>query len=90
LTQYSENYSEVENVPYWKPKGGHHFTFVVDVNTFIYSEELVVRGIKKVLEGECNNHSRYEYISHEVLFCDLIDRTDKLRSVMELQCQSEV
>jgi hypothetical protein len=42
------------------------------------------------LEGECDNHSRYEYISHEVLFCDLIDRTDKLRSVMELRCQSEV
>ncbi len=90
LSQYYENYSEVENIPYWKPKGGYHFSFIVDVNTIIYSEDSVVEGIKEVLEGECDNHSRYEYISHEVLFCDLIDRTDKLKSVMKLQCQSEV
>ena len=83
LVQYYENYSEVENIPYWKPKGGHTFTFVVDVDTFIYSEDSVIKGIKEVLVGECDNHSRYEYLSHEVMFSEPTDLTDKLKSVMD-------
>tara|TARA_R110000765_G_scaffold264983_1_gene364427 strand:- start:415 stop:738 length:324 start_codon:yes stop_codon:yes gene_type:complete len=67
LTQYLENYSDTD-VPYWKKKGGHTFT-IKDVNSdlVMYSNNLS-KILANLVETENNEHSKYKYIEHEVLF----------------------
>ena len=81
-TQYYENYSD-SNVPYWKPKGGRNFTFVIDSDIIMYSEELVMKGVMEVLEFWSDGGSRFEYVSHEVVFFESEDITDKLKLMMD-------
>jgi len=66
--QYYENYSDSKN-PYWKPKGGVDFSFPVDSDLvmWIYKEDLKI-ALMKMVEDQSNEHSLYEYISHEVKF----------------------
>ena len=66
--QYYENYSESET-PHWKPKGGQVFNLMVDADDFMYSEEVCIETIKDLLESYSDNHSRFEYVSHELIFC---------------------
>jgi hypothetical protein len=70
--QYYENYSDSKN-PYWKPKGGADFSFLVDSDLvmWIYKEDLKI-VLMKMVEEQGNEYSRYEYISHEVKFSDPI------------------
>ena len=67
LTQYLENYSDTD-VPYWKKKGGYTFT-IKDVNSdlVMYSNNLS-KILANLVETENNEHSKYKYIEHEVLF----------------------
>jgi hypothetical protein len=66
--QYYENYSD-NQTPYWKPKGGVDFSFPVDSDLvmYVYKEELR-EALIKMVEEQSNEHSRYEYIDHEVKF----------------------
>jgi hypothetical protein len=66
--QYYENYSD-NQTPYWKPKGGVDFSFPVDSELvmYVYKEELR-EALIKMVEEQSNEHSRYEYIDHEVKF----------------------
>jgi hypothetical protein len=66
--QYYENYSD-NQTPYWKPKGGADFSFPVDSDLvmYVYKEELR-EALIKMVEEQSNEHSRYEYIDHEVKF----------------------
>jgi hypothetical protein len=69
--QYEENYGDSVN-PHWKPKGGVEFTLNVDADDFMYSEEICVMAIKKLLtEAESNNCCRYTYVSHELIFSSI-------------------
>ena len=70
--QYYENYSDSKN-PYWKPKGGVDFSFPVDSDLvmWIYKEDLKI-ALMKMVEDQSNEHSLYEYISHEFKFSDPI------------------
>jgi hypothetical protein len=66
--QYYENYSD-NQTPYWKPKGGVDFCFPIDSDLvmYVYREELR-EALIKMVEEQSNEHSRYEYIDHEVKF----------------------
>jgi hypothetical protein len=66
--QYYENYSD-NQTPYWKPKGGVDFSFPIDSDLvmYVYKEELR-EALIKMVEEQSNEHSRYEYIDHEVKF----------------------
>jgi hypothetical protein len=66
--QYYENYSD-NQTPYWKPKGGADFAFPVDSELvmYLYKEDLR-EALIKMVEEQSNEHSRYEYIDHEVKF----------------------
>ena len=69
LTQYLENYSDTD-VPYWKQKGGHTFT-IKDVSSdlIMYCDNLV-EILSNLVKNESNEHSKYEYIEHEIQFHD--------------------
>ena len=65
--QYYENYGSSES-PYWKPKGGQEFSLRADSDSFFYCTEECVKAIKKMLAARSNDHVRYEYLEHEVVF----------------------
>ncbi len=65
--QYYENYSD-SATPYWKPKGSHLFTIMVDSDDFFYSEDVCIDAIKVLLEAESNPLCKYEYVTHELIF----------------------
>jgi len=66
-TQYYENYGDAQN-PNWKAKGGFIFKIMVDADDFCYAEEECVLAIKDLLKAQSNQHERFEYISHELIF----------------------
>jgi hypothetical protein len=49
----------------------------------MYSEELVMKGVMEVLEFWSDGGSRFEYVSHEVVFFESEDITDKLKLMMD-------
>jgi hypothetical protein len=66
--QYYENYSDSQT-PYWKPKGGVDFSFPIDSDLVMYAyKEELREALIKMVEEQSNEHSRYEYIDHEVKF----------------------
>ena len=66
--QYYENYSD-NQTPYWKPKGGVDFSFPVDSDLVMYAGNGFLENVlTKLVEEQSNEHSRYEYIDHEVKF----------------------
>jgi hypothetical protein len=66
--QYYENYSD-NQTPYWKPKGGVDFAFPVDSELVMYVGRGYLENVlTKLVEEQSNEHSRYEYIDHEVKF----------------------
>ena len=66
--QYYENYSDSQT-PYWKPKGGVDFSFPVDSDLVMYAGNGFLENVlTKMVEEQSNEHSRYEYIDHEVKF----------------------
>lgn len=84
-TQYYENYGDSKN-PHWKPKGSQLFTIDVDSDSFMYVEDNCIKAIKSLLEDQSNNHCRYEYISHELIFSKPIELKgfeEKLESIFE-------
>jgi hypothetical protein len=66
-TRHFENYSDSEN-PLWKNKGQHSFHIDTDMYSFMYHEEDCIEAIKLMLFELSNDHERYEYISHELVF----------------------
>lgn len=65
--QYYENYGSSES-PYWKPKGGQEFSLRADSDSFFYCEEECVKALKKMLAARSNDHVRYEYLEHDLVF----------------------
>jgi hypothetical protein len=67
--QYYENYSEMGNSPYWKPKGGVDFIFPVDSDLLMYAPQGALESaLGRLVEAQSNGYARYEYLSHEVKF----------------------
>ncbi len=66
MAQYLENYSDTKT-PYWKPKGGQEFQIVIDSDTILYSDELKSH-LTELVAAQSNEHSKYEYIEHDVEF----------------------
>ena len=67
--QYYENYSEMGNSPYWKPKGGVDFIFPIDSGSLMYAPQGALESaLGKLVEAQSNGYARYEYLSHEVKF----------------------
>jgi hypothetical protein len=71
-TQYYENYGSFENSN-WKPKGSFIFNLKVDTDDFMYGESECVEAIKLLLEEQSNLHERFSYVSHELIFNDIVE-----------------
>ena len=65
-TQYQENYSDTD-VPHWKMKGGQVFTVECGSDTVMYADNIEA-VIVDMLEVRSNDHCKYTYLAHEVLF----------------------
>ena len=66
-TQFFENYGSIES-PHWKPKGSLMFKMYVDSDDFFYLEEQCIEAIRLLLFEKSNNHERFDYVSHELVF----------------------
>ena len=62
--QVHENYGG--NI--WKPKGGFMFTLKVDSDSFMYAKSQCVEAIKMLLDEQSNEHERFTYLEHELIF----------------------
>ena len=85
--QYSENYGTSEN-PHWKFKGGQLFSLEADFDSFMYVEEQCVKAIQTLLEKQSNSMCRFEYVSHELIFSDIIALdADLFEKELEKECE---
>lgn len=75
-SQYYENYSD-SNTPYWKPKGGQVFEMEVEGDILMYSTDLESH-LKEMVSSQSDEHNKFEYIDHEVLFIKPIKLDTKL------------
>ena len=67
--QYYENYGFNEGTERWKPKGGADFEVQCNSDLLMYSDEdELIETIKTQLAKRSNEHSRYTYIEHSVVF----------------------
>jgi len=75
--QYYENYNVGpdgfntygDGEPHWKPKGGHQFEINnFDSDLLFYSEDEVIEVLHKLVESKNNVASRFEFVSHELVF----------------------
>jgi len=67
--QYYENYSDTDT-PYWKPKGGQVFVIEnASMDMVMYTnKDVLIEVLIKLVEKQSNEHSKYEYLEHEVDF----------------------
>ena len=67
--QYYENYGFNEGTERWKPKGGSDFEVQCNSDLLMYSDkDELIETIKTQLAKRSNEHSRYIYIEHSVVF----------------------
>ena len=67
--QYYENYGFNEGTERWKPKGGADFEVQCNSDLLMYSDSAaIIVAIETALEKRSNEHSRYTYIEHSVVF----------------------
>ena len=72
--QYYENYA-AQNEDWdgkkqgWKAKGGQIFEIMVDSDDFLYCEDVCIETIKDLLAAGSDLRYKYEYVSHELIFC---------------------
>jgi hypothetical protein len=71
-TQYYENYDYPHNTTDWEPKGSFMFSIMVDFDYLMYSEAITLEAIKMLVADEGNARVKFEYISHEIVFNDII------------------
>jgi len=73
-TQYYENYNDSGvGEPKWKPKGEQIFQMRADSDCFLYGETIAIAAIKSLLEEHSNDHCKFIYVSHEVIFSEPIE-----------------
>jgi len=74
-SQYYENYAVgpdgFDEVPYWKPKGGHEFYVEVDSDVLLYGEEQIEKVLSKMVRNySCREEStiaeKFEYRGYEI------------------------
>lgn len=69
-SQYWENYAVgpdgFDEVPYWKPKGGHEFSVEVDSDVLLAGEEQIEKVLSKMVDEQSNEACKYEYRSYEI------------------------
>ena len=77
FTQYYENYGSVE-APHWKPKGGQMFSVNVDSDALMYCEDdVIINTMKHAVSQHDSFLFKYEYVSHELVFSDIISLNDE-------------
>jgi hypothetical protein len=82
--QYYENYAYFNGGQSWKPKGEQTFEMKVDDDWFLYHKEECVSAIKQILSNQSNSACKFEYVSHELVFCDPITISEEdFESVLE-------
>ena len=66
-TRHFENYSDTDT-PSWRSKGQHTFHLDTDMYNFMYDELRCIEAINLMLFELSNEHERFEYVSHELVF----------------------
>jgi hypothetical protein len=66
-TRHFENYSDTDT-PSWRNKGQHTFHLDTDMYNFMYDELRCIDAINLMLFELSNEHERFEYVSHELVF----------------------
>lgn len=67
--QHFENYNFYnDGEPRWKGKGVQMFSLMVDSDLFLYMSDECALAIQSLLDEQSNSHTRYTYISHELVF----------------------
>ena len=67
--QYYENYGFNEGTERWKPKGGADFEIECNSDLLMYADSAdILTAIETALEKRSDDHSRYTYIEHDVVF----------------------
>jgi hypothetical protein len=72
--QRYENYgAKIHGIDHaaWKPKGAQMFSLTVDDDYFFYGEPQTIEAIEQLLREYSNDHVKYEYREHELIFCDI-------------------
>ena len=92
--QYHENYGwhnwdgKGECPQSWKSKGSQMFTLRVDSDCFMYAEEQCLKVIDALLAKKSDQHGRYTYVDHELIFQEPIqlDSTE-FKKMLEVECE---
>jgi hypothetical protein len=83
FTQVHENYNGT-----WKPKSGFLFTLRVDLNDFMYAENECIKAINLLLEKQSNDHERFTYVSHELIFSEPMELDAELfETLLQKECE---
>jgi hypothetical protein len=75
-TQYYENYGyEIHGVSHaaWKPKGSFIFSLKIDLSNLMYAPSECIEVIRLLLADQSNEREKFEYLSHEIIFNDIIE-----------------
>ena len=84
LTQVEENYGHYEGYFKWKKKGGQEFSMNVDDGLMMYGDkDVIIKSFQKFLDLESNDFVKYTYLSHELVFHNLIELKGNLSKVYE-------
>ncbi len=82
--QYHENYGANS----WKPKGSQTFTLRVDSDMFCYAKDECIKAIQSLLDRQSNEHERFTYVEHELIFHEPIVLNDaEFESELTHQCE---
>lgn len=77
--QTFENYNFYDGgEPRWKPKGRQLFSLMVDDMLFMYMTDECVEAIKNMLQAQSGSHTRYEYVSHDLIFHGITPLNDEI------------
>lgn len=85
--QYSENCNTSDS-PHWKQKGGQVFSLEADDEDFLYVEEQSIKAIKTLLAKHSNAMCKFEYVSHEIIFNNIIALDAELfQTELQKECE---
>tara|TARA_R110000868_G_scaffold311193_1_gene572280 strand:+ start:60 stop:356 length:297 start_codon:yes stop_codon:yes gene_type:complete len=85
--QYSENRS-TSDIPHWKQKGSQIFSLEADDEDFLYVKEQSIKAIGTLLAKHSNAMCNFEYVSHEIIFHNIIALdADLFQTELTKECQ---
>jgi len=84
--QYHENYGGGT----WKAKGTMQFNLRVEGDNFLYVKEQSINAIRTLLARYSNEHGRFTYLDHELVFHEpiMLD-TAEFEAELKAECEKD-